>query len=57
MELLKKAEAKGVPVFAGGIIPEEDVPLLKRLGIKAVFGPGSSISSIVEFLRKSIKAP
>ena len=55
MQLLKKAKIKDVPVFAGGIIPEEDIPRLKRLGIKAVFGPGSSIASIAEFLKKSIK--
>ena len=56
MELLKKEKVKGVPVFAGGIIPEEDVSRLKRLGIKAVFGPGSSIASIVEVLNENIKS-
>ena len=56
MELLKKEKVKGVPVFAGGIIPEEDIPRLKRLGIIAVFGPGSSIASIVEFLNENIKS-
>ncbi len=55
MELLKQAKLKRVPVFAGGIIPEDDIPRLTRLGIKAVFGPGSSIAGIVEFLHKSIK--
>ena len=55
MELLKPAKLRRVPVFAGGIIPEDDIPKLKRLGIKAVFGPGSSIASIVEFLNASIK--
>ncbi|HUJ11151.1 MAG TPA: cobalamin B12-binding domain-containing protein [Verrucomicrobiae bacterium] len=51
MELLKKEQVKGVPVFAGGIIPDDDIKKLKKLGIKAVFGPGSSIASIVEFLK------
>ena len=55
MELLKQAKLKNLPVFAGGIIPEDDIPKLKRLGIKAVFGPGSSIARIVEFLEKNIK--
>ena len=55
MELLKKERVKGVLVFAGGIIPDDDVKKLKRLGIKEVFGPGSSIASIVEFLRKNVR--
>ena len=52
MELLRKEKVKGVLVFAGGIIPDEDVKKLKKLGIQAVFGPGSSIASIAEFLKK-----
>ena len=52
MELLKKDKIKGVLVFAGGIIPDNDVKKLKKLGIKEIFGPGSSITSIAEFIRK-----
>ena len=48
--------SKGVLVFAGGIIPDDDVKKLKKLGIREVFGPGSSIASIVEFLKKNAKA-
>jgi methylmalonyl-CoA mutase, C-terminal domain len=54
MELLKKGKVKGKLVFAGGIIPDDDVKKLKKLGIREVFGPGSSISSIVEFLKKNV---
>jgi methylmalonyl-CoA mutase C-terminal domain/subunit len=53
MELLKKEKVKGLLVFAGGIIPDDDVKKLKKLGIKEVFGPGSSIASIAEFITKS----
>jgi methylmalonyl-CoA mutase, C-terminal domain len=53
MELLKKENIKGVLVFAGGIIPNNDVKRLRRLGIKEVFGPGSTIASIAEFIQKS----
>jgi methylmalonyl-CoA mutase C-terminal domain/subunit len=53
MELLKKEKIKGVLVFAGGIIPDDDVKKLKKLGIKEVFGPGSTIASIAEFIQKS----
>jgi len=55
MDLLKQKKVTGVLVFAGGIIPDEDVKQLQRLGIKAVFGPGSSIAGILEFLRKHLK--
>ena len=53
MELLKQQKVKGVLVFAGGIIPDDDVKKLKKLGIKEVFGPGSTIASIAEFITKS----
>jgi methylmalonyl-CoA mutase C-terminal domain/subunit len=55
MEVLKQEKVKGVLVFAGGIIPDEDVKKLQKLGIKAVFGPGSSIASILAFLKKRLK--
>jgi methylmalonyl-CoA mutase, C-terminal domain len=54
MELLKMEKVKGKLVFAGGIIPDNDVKKLKKLGIQEVFGPGSSIASIVEFLKKNV---
>jgi methylmalonyl-CoA mutase, C-terminal domain len=53
MELLKREKVKGVLVFAGGIIPDDDVKKLKKLGIKEVFGPGSTIATIAEFITKS----
>ena len=53
MELLKKERVKGLLVFAGGIIPDDDVKKLKKIGIKEVFGPGSSIATIAEFIKKS----
>ena len=53
MDLLKKEKIKGLLVFAGGIIPDDDVKKLKKLGIREVFGPGSSIASIAEFISKS----
>ena len=56
MELLKKEKVKGVLVFAGGIIPDEDASKLKKLGIKEVFGPGSSIATIAEFLKKNVRS-
>jgi methylmalonyl-CoA mutase C-terminal domain/subunit len=53
MELVKKNKLN-VLVTAGGIIPEEDIPMLKKCGIAAVFGPGTPIEEIVEFHKKHL---
>ena len=42
-------------VVAGGIIPEEDVPKLKKAGIRMVFGPGTPLREIVAFFEKAGK--
>jgi len=54
MQLLKKKGLTDVVVFAGGIIPEEDIPALKKVGIKEVFGPGTTTSTLVEFVRDNV---
>ena len=46
MALLRENEMEEVPVFVGGIIPEEDAAVLKKLGVVAIFGPGSSLEDI-----------
>ncbi len=51
MTLLKRRRATDIPVFAGGIIPDEDAARLRRLGLKAVFGPGTSLEQIVTTAR------
>src|SRR5579884_2882363 len=56
MQELKKRGLDDVVVWAGGIIPEADVPALKELGIRAVFGPGSPTTDTVAFLR-SLSSP
>jgi len=53
MELLKKKGLNDLLVFAGGIIPEEDVPALKKTGIKEVFGPGTQTSTLVKFVKEN----
>jgi len=50
MELLKEKGLTDVLVFAGGIIPEEDIPELKKMGIKEVFGPGTSTETIIKYV-------
>ena len=53
-ELLREAGASDVLVIGGGIIPEEDIPGLKEIGIKAVFGPGTSSKDIVRFIQENV---
>ena len=55
MKLLKEKGIDDVLVIAGGIIPEEDIKPLKKMGIKAIFGPGTPTTEIVEFIRKNIR--
>ena len=52
MEALKEKELDGVAVFAGGILPREDYPKLEEIGIRGIFGPGSSLKDIVDFVRQ-----
>ncbi len=53
MDLLRERGAGDIVVTGGGIIPEEDIPALKKAGIKAIFGPGTTLEEIVAFHRKS----
>jgi methylmalonyl-CoA mutase C-terminal domain/subunit len=54
VELLKKKGASSIKVFAGGIIPAEDAERLRREGISAVFGPGSSLEDIISWVREAV---
>jgi methylmalonyl-CoA mutase C-terminal domain/subunit len=51
IELLRSHGMGDVPVFAGGIIPDEDIPALKDAGVTAVFGPGTPLSDITAFVQ------
>ena len=48
--LLKELGRKDVLIFGGGIIPDEDVAALKKKGVKRIFGPGTPLSAIVDYL-------
>jgi len=52
--LLKERDADDIVVFGGGIIPDGDVPELTRIGVKKVFGPGTSMHEIVDWARENI---
>ena len=48
---LREKGLDDVLVFAGGIIPDEDLATLQEAGVAAVFGPGTNTDSVVEFIR------
>jgi methylmalonyl-CoA mutase C-terminal domain/subunit len=54
---LLREKGLDVLVFGGGIIPDEDVPGLKRRGIDEVFGPGTPTQAIVDYLRQRLEKP
>jgi methylmalonyl-CoA mutase C-terminal domain/subunit len=56
IEGFKKKEREDILIIAGGIIPEDDIPALQQMGIKAVFGPGTSTEDIISFLQKEAAA-
>jgi len=55
LDLLRDKGGDDIMVIGGGIIPEEDVPKLKKLGIKAMFLPGTSLDSIVNWVKDNVK--
>ncbi len=46
-ELLAAQGQAGVPVLLGGIIPDEDIPVLRQRGVTAIFGPGTTTDAVV----------
>jgi methylmalonyl-CoA mutase C-terminal domain/subunit len=54
VNLLRKEGMEDVVVLLGGIIPDEDIEPLKALGVKGVFGPGTSTQDIIDFIRNQI---
>lgn len=54
LELLKANGQGQVKVFIGGIIPDEDIPRLKELGITGVYGPGASTETIVKEITAAV---
>jgi methylmalonyl-CoA mutase C-terminal domain/subunit len=55
MELLKEEGADDILVVGGGIIPEDDIPDLKKAGIAAIFGPGTPLDEIIEYIKANVK--
>ncbi|KNX37881.1 cobalamin B12-binding domain-containing protein [Luteipulveratus halotolerans] len=55
-ELLRERDAADIVVFGGGIIPEEDLPELSRMGVATVFTPGATTTEIVDWVRSNVGA-
>ena len=55
LELLKANGQGHVRVFLGGIVPDEDVPRLKEMGVSGIYGPGASTEDIIREVRESVK--
>ena len=56
VEELKKRGVDDVVLFAGGIIPQEDIPQLQKIGFRGIFGPGASTLDIIEWVRNNAPA-
>ncbi|MFD5803586.1 cobalamin B12-binding domain-containing protein [Streptomyces sp. NPDC127020] len=56
LRLLDEADARDITVFGGGIIPEADIPVLREMGVAALFTPGSPIRSIATWVTRNVAA-
>ncbi len=56
IELMKKNGQGDVPVFLGGIIPDEDIPALKAAGVSKVYGPGASTLQVIQDIQDQFNA-
>jgi methylmalonyl-CoA mutase C-terminal domain/subunit len=56
-ELLQERGIDDVVVFGGGIIPEQDIPDLERLGVAGIFTPGATTTEIVDWVRANVGTP
>lgn len=54
-ELMKHYGMDDVLLVGGGIIPDEDKPLLEAMGVKGLFGPGTSTQEIIDFMRAEVR--
>jgi len=55
MELLKENNIEDIVVMGGGVIPEEDIPELKKIGISEIFTPGTNTRDIIKFIKEKVK--
>lgn len=54
IDLLKEKDAADIQVFGGGIIPDDDIPELKKRGVAEIFTPGTSTQDVIAWIRDNI---
>ncbi len=54
LELLRESKAEDIPVICGGIIPPEDIPKLKDMGIKEIFDPDAKLKDVVDWVKNNV---
>jgi methylmalonyl-CoA mutase, C-terminal domain len=55
LELLREKGVEDVAVIGGGIIPDDDITVLREAGLREIFAPGSNLEGIVQWVRENIK--
>ncbi len=55
MKLLKENDIEDIVVIGGGVISEEDIPELKKIGIAEIFTPGTDTRDIIKFIKEKVK--
>src|SRR3989337_2498797 len=55
VQILKEKGAADILVFGGGIIPADDIPLMKKSGIREIFQPGASTEDIIKYIQENVK--
>jgi methylmalonyl-CoA mutase C-terminal domain/subunit len=56
VQILKEKGGEDIIVFGGGIIPVDDIPVLKKAGIREIFQPGASTEDIIKYIQANVKA-
>jgi methylmalonyl-CoA mutase, C-terminal domain len=56
-QLMKEQGMEDVPLFGGGIIPDDDIPKLKAAGVSEIFLPGTSTEDVVKWIHEHVKFP
>jgi methylmalonyl-CoA mutase C-terminal domain/subunit len=56
VQILKEKGAEDIIVFGGGIIPVDDIPVLKKAGIREIFQPGASTEDIIRYIQTTVKS-
>ncbi len=54
VELLEERDATDIILFGGGIIPDDDIPLLEQLGVAKIFTPGAKTSDVVDWVNAAV---